>query len=50
MIALDRKKQTLNGETNGMEITNTPTVIFYKDDLEMNRIVETPVESLSEIW
>lgn len=46
MIALDRKKQTPNGETNGMEITNKPTFIFYIDGLEMNRIVETPVESL----
>ena len=46
MIALDRKKQAPDGETNGMEITNTPTFIFYKDGLEMNRIVETPVESL----
>lgn len=46
MIALDRKKQAPNGETNGMEITNTPTFIFYKDGQEMNRIVETPVESL----
>lgn len=48
MIALDRKKQAPNNETEGMGITNTPTFIFYKDGKEMNRIVETPVESLEK--
>lgn len=48
MIALDRKKQAPNGETDGMGITNTPTFIFYKNGEEMNRIVETPVESLEQ--
>lgn len=46
MIALDRKKQSPNSETDGMAITNTPTFIFYKDGKEMNRIVETPIETL----
>lgn len=46
MIALDRKKQSPNGETDAMAITNTPTFIFYKNGKEMNRIVETPVDSL----
>lgn len=46
MIALDRKKRSPNGETDGMAITNTPTFIFYKNGKEMNRIVEMPVESL----
>ena len=30
----------------GKNITNTPTIIFYKDSLEINRIVEFPVETL----
>lgn len=48
MIALDRKKQAPAGEIDGMAITNTPTFIFYKDGQELNRIVETPVESLEK--
>lgn len=48
MIALDRKKQAPNNETQGMEITNTPTFIFYKDGKELNRIVEIPVVSLEK--
>ena len=48
MIALNRKKQSPNGEINNMAITNTPTFIFYKNGEELNRIVETPVESLEK--
>lgn len=48
MIALDRNKQAPAGEIDGMGITNTPTFIFYKDGEELNRIVETPVESLEK--
>ena len=48
MIALDKKKKAPNGEIDNIEITNTPTFIFYKNGQEMNRIVERPVESLEE--
>lgn len=48
MIGLDRKKQAPDGEIAGMNITNTPTFIFYKNGEELNRIVETPVESLEK--
>lgn len=48
MIALDRNKQAPANEIDGMGITNTPTFIFYKDGVELNRIVETPVESLEK--
>ena len=48
MIALDRKKQAPAGEIDGLAITNTPTFVFYKDGQELNRIVETPVESLEK--
>ncbi|MDG1996461.1 MAG: thioredoxin family protein [Emcibacteraceae bacterium] len=48
MIALDRKKMAPNGEIDNMEITNTPTFIFYKNGQELNRIVEKPVESLEK--
>lgn len=36
-------KKTPNGETDGKEITNVPTFIFYKDGIEVNRIVESAV-------
>ena len=29
-------------------ITNTPTIIFNKEDIEINRIVEFPMESLED--
>ena len=46
MIAVNTKKHAPNGETDNMAITNTPTFIFYKEGVELNRIVETPVEAL----
>ncbi len=48
MIAVDRKKQLSTGEIDGLGLTNTPTFIFYRDGEELNRIVETPVESLEK--
>ena len=48
MIALDRKKQAPNNELQGIEITHTPTFIFYKNGQELNRIVERPIESLEK--
>lgn len=48
MIAVDRNKKVSTGEIDGLGLTNTPTFIFYKDGVELNRIVETPVESLEK--
>ena len=48
MIALDRKKQAPNNELQGIEITHTPTFIFYKNGQELNRIVERPIDSLEK--
>lgn len=48
MIGLDRKKKAPSGEIDGMDITNTPTFVFYKNGQELNRIVETPVVSLEK--
>ena len=48
MIAVDRSKQLSTGEIDGLGLTNTPTFIFYRDGRELNRIVETPVESLEK--
>jgi thiol-disulfide isomerase/thioredoxin len=44
----DRYKQSSGGEEEGKNIHRVPTIILYKDDVEINRIVEHPVISLEE--
>jgi len=50
VIAVDRTanayKKAPNGEEKGLNIHKVPTFIFYKDGKEVNRIVESPVETL----
>ncbi len=41
-------KTSPNDEQWGLRITNVPTVIFLKDGKEVNRIVESPLESLEK--
>lgn len=41
-------KQSPGGEHEGMNIHRVPTIIFYKDGNEVNRIVESPVVSLEQ--
>lgn len=41
-------KQSPNHEEKGLNIHRVPTFIFYKDGVEVNRIVESPVASLEE--
>jgi len=52
LIALDRRKEyykkSPNGEEKGWNIIKIPTVIFIKNDKEVNRIVESPIASLEE--
>jgi len=48
LIAVNRKKQGLNNETDGLNIQLVPTMIFYKNGVETGRIIETPVNSLKE--
>lgn len=49
-IAVDRDaksyKQSPGGEHEGKNIHRVPTFIFYKDGEEINRITESPVETL----
>ncbi|MBZ0328643.1 MAG: hypothetical protein K8F54_13635 [Altibacter sp.] len=42
----DAYKQSPGGEEEGLTIHRVPTFIFYKDGREVNRIVESPVETL----
>lgn len=52
VIAVSRKpnmyKQSPQHEEAGLNIHRVPTVIFYKNDKEVNRIVEHPIETFEE--
>lgn len=48
LITVTRDKDTPDGLEEGLDITNVPTIIFYKDGKELNRIVESPVVSLED--
>ena len=48
LIGVNREKQGLSSEAEGLEIELVPTIIFYKDGNEIGRIVETPVESMEK--
>lgn len=52
IIALDRRKgfykKSPSGEEKGLSIIKVPTLIFFKNGKEVNRIVERPVASLEE--
>ena len=43
---LKQNKTSDSGFEKDKNITNTPTIIFYKNSIEINRIVEFPVETL----
>lgn len=42
----DNYKKSPNGEEWGLNILRVPTIIFYKNGREMNRIIETPNNTL----
>ncbi len=52
IIALDRRKEyykkSPTGEEKGLNIIKVPTMIFFKNGKEVNRIVERPINSLEE--
>ncbi|MDP2686663.1 MAG: thioredoxin family protein [Aequorivita sp.] len=48
MITVSEEKTTPEGFENGKNITNVPTIIFYKNEKELGRIVEYPIESLEK--
>ncbi len=41
-------KKSPNHEESGLNIHRVPTIIFYKNKLEVNRIVEHPIESFEK--
>lgn len=48
LLFVDRKKQAGDLIISDLEIVLVPTIIFYKDDIEVGRIIETPTNSLEE--
>jgi hypothetical protein len=48
LVGVNREKQGLSNETEGLEIQFVPTIVLYKDGNEIGRIVETPAESLEK--
>ncbi|MGI9551756.1 MAG: thioredoxin family protein [Aurantibacter sp.] len=52
VVALDYEKnqykKSPGGEEKGLNIIKVPTMIFYKDGTAVNRIVESPIESLEK--
>lgn len=48
LITMSREKTTPEEFEKGLNITNVPTFIFYKNGKEVNRIVESPRVSLEQ--
>nr|WP_298791704.1 thioredoxin family protein [uncultured Allomuricauda sp.] len=52
IVALDRRKEhykkSPTGEEKGLNIIKVPTMVFFSSGKEVNRIVESPLESLEE--
>lgn len=52
IVALDYRKghykTSPTGEEKGLNIIKVPTIIFFKNGKEVNRIVESPLETLEE--
>ncbi len=48
LICVDRKKTTPTGEVDKLNIKFVPTFIIYEDTEEINRIIETPKETLEK--
>ena len=48
LITVSDEKTTPQGFEEGKNITYVPTFIFYKNDKELGRIVEYPIESLEK--
>lgn len=48
IIALNREKKSERGYEEGQKILKVPTFIFLQNRNELNRIVETPINTLEE--
>lgn len=48
LINVSEEKTTPQGFEDGKDILNVPTIIFYKNDTELGRIVEYPIDTLEK--
>lgn len=48
VIAVSEEKTTPQGFEESKNITHVPTIIFYKDEVEMGRIVEFTIQTLEQ--
>ena len=48
LICVDRNKKGLSNEADDLNIELVPTIIFYRNNEEIGRIIETPAESLEK--
>lgn len=48
LICVDRKKKGLSDEADSLNIELVPTIIFYRNNEEIGRIIEVPAESLEK--
>ena len=48
LINVDRNKEGLENEVNGLDIELVPTIIVYDKGEEIGRIIESPMETLEE--
>ncbi len=46
LVSLDPAKKTPSSLEKGLNIQRTPTIVFFRDGVEIGRIVETPRDSL----
>ena len=47
-ISLNRDKQVPEMDFSHLDIKKVPTMIFYRGDKEIGRIIESPVQSLEK--
>ena len=48
LVAVDRKKTAGDYSISGLNILRVPTFVFYRDNREIGRIVETPTSTLEK--
>jgi len=48
ILAVGRNKKGIRNETDGMNIELVPTIIFYRNGIEVGRIVESPKETIEK--
>lgn len=48
MIAVDRNRAGQDNETDDLDIKLVPTIIIFRNSVEIGRIIETPKESLEK--